>query len=173
MNNMILDGMIKFTQEVRQDSSKAVKNKKVECSWIFEGGNPQMEAKLQFAKGEAVLQADSPPFMGGAGLAPDPVQYCLFGFATCFAGTLMAVATAMNVRIEHLKVSAENALDFRRSLGLSNDPIVQKVKLSLAVRTDAPDDKLKELERLARERCPGVYCVVNPIPLETEIIREP
>ena len=32
--------------------------------------------------------------------------------------------------------------------------------------------KEKELERLAYERCPGVYCLVNPIPLETELVRK-
>jgi hypothetical protein len=47
---------------------------------------------------------------------------------------------------------------------------VEKVKITTNVKSDAKEEQLKELERMARERCPGVYCLVNPIPLESELI---
>lgn len=101
-------------------------------------------------------------------MAPDPIQYCLFGFATCFAGTFMSTATTAGIKIESLEVSAENLMDLGKTLGLTENPIVEKVKIKTIVKSDAKEEQLKELERLARERCPGVYCLVNPIPLESE-----
>jgi uncharacterized OsmC-like protein len=55
-------------------------------------------------------------------------------------------------------------------LGLTNNPIVEKVKISATVKSDAKKEQLKELEKLTRERCTGVYCLVNPVPLESELV---
>lgn len=170
MNNINLKEMKIFVQEVKQDLSKSKKSKKVECLWKLEEGKPQLKSKIQFPKGEATLQADFAPFMGGNGLAPDPIQYCLFGFATCFAGTFMSAATMMGIKIQGLKVSAENFMDLSKTLGLTENPIVEKVKITTIVKSDAKEEQLKELEKMAHERCPGVYCLVNPIPLETELV---
>ncbi len=80
----------------------------------------------------------------------------------------MSMATMMGIRIQDLRVSAENFVDLSKTLGLTDNPIVEKVKTTVSVKADAKEGQLKELEKLARERCPGVYCLVNPIPLETE-----
>src|SRR3990170_5095671 len=111
MNHMNLEGMKTFLEEVKQDLSKAKKSKKVECSWNFDGGKPQIESTAQHPKGETILRADFAPFMGGEGLAPDPIQYCLFGLTACFAGTFISVATMMDIEIQDLRVSAENFTD--------------------------------------------------------------
>lgn len=171
MNHMNLEGMKIFLEEVKQDQSKAKKSKKVECSWNLEEEKPQIESKVQHPKGETILRSDFAPFMGGEGLAPDPIQYCLFGLAACFAGTFMSVATMMGIKIHSLNVSAENLVDLSRSLGLTNNPIVERVKIIATVKSDAREEQLKDLERLAQERCPGVYCLINPIPLETELVK--
>lgn len=170
MNNMNLEGMKNFLEEAKQNLSKAKKSKKVECTWNFDEGKAQMESKVQYPKGETLLRSDFAPFMGGSGLAPDPIQYCLFGFAACFAGTLMSMATMMGIKIQSLKVSAENFMDLSKTLGVTGNPIVEKVKITTSVKSDAKEEQLKELERMARERCPGVYCLVNPIPLESELV---
>ena len=171
MNHMNLEGLKFFMEEVKQDPSKAKKSKKIECSWNFDEGKPQIESKVQHSKGETVLRVDFAPFMGGEGLAPDPIQYCLFGLAACFAGTFMSTATMMGIKIQELKVSAENLVDLSKSLGLTNNPIVEKVKITTIVKADVKEEQLREIEKIAHERCPGVYCLVNPIPLETELIK--
>ena len=172
MNHMNLEGLQIFVEDAKKDLSKAKKSKRVECSWNFDEGKPQIESKVQHPKGETVLRSDFAPFMGGEGLAPDPIQYCLFGLAACFAGTFMATATMMGIKIEDLRVSAENFTDLSKTLGLTNNPIVEKAKIITTVKSTAKEEQLKELERLAQERCPGVYCLVNPIPLETELVRK-
>lgn len=171
MNNMNLEQMKVFMEEVRRDLSKAKKSKKIECTWFFDEGKPQIESKVQHPGGETILQSDFAPFMGGEGLAPDPIQYCLFGMAACFAGTFMSMATMMGIKVDSLNVSAENFTDLSKTLGLTDNPIVEKVKIIATVKSEAKEEQLKEIERMAHERCPGVYCLVNPIPLETELSR--
>jgi len=170
MNKMNLEEMKIFMEGVKQDLSKAKKSKRIECSWNFDEGKPQIESKVQHPKGETILRSDFAPFMGGEGLAPDPIQYCLFGLAACFAGTFMSIATMMRIKIQELKVSAENFTDLSRTLGLTNNPIVEKVKIITTVKSEVKEEQIKELKKLAHERCPGVYCLVNPIRIETELV---
>ena len=172
MNHMNLEGLQIFVEDAKKDLSKAKKSKKIECSWNFNEGKPQIEAKIQHPKGETILRSDFAPFMGGEGLAPDPIQYCLFGLAACFAGTFMSMATMMGIKIQDLRVSAENFTDLSKTLGLTDNPIVERVKIVTTVKSDAKEEQLKELEKMAHERCPGVYCLVNPIRLETELLRK-
>ena len=170
MNNINLEGMKSFAEEVKQDLAKSKRTKKVECSWNFDERKPQMTSKLQHPKGETTVHSDLAPFMGGTGSAPDPIQYCLFGLACCFAGTFMSTATTMGIKVENLKISAENSLDFSKTIGLTKNPITEKVKMVVEVKSGATQEQLKDLEKLSRERCPGVYCLVNPIPLELELV---
>lgn len=108
-----LQGMKAFMEEVQQYPSKAKKSKKIECSWNFDEGKPLVTSTIQHARGETLLQADFAPFMGGEGLAPDPIQYCLFGLAACFAGTFMSVATMMGIEIQETKLEiGQRAKDF-------------------------------------------------------------
>ena len=170
-NNVNLPGMMAFIEQAKADPIVLKKQKRVEGVWDFQEGSPQFKATLTYPKGERTLEADLAPFMGGAGLAPDPIQYCLYGLAACFAGTFMALAAADGVTIKSLRVVAENQVDLTTPMGLGDKPVVEKVMLKLIADADTTDTKLRELERLARERCPGVYCLTQPVPLETRVDR--
>ena len=52
-----------------------------------------------------------------------------------------------------------------KPLGLGDEPVVENVKLLV---TASGKGDLEEIEQLAKERCPGVYCLTNPIKLEIE-----
>ncbi|MFQ5856835.1 MAG: OsmC family protein [Anaerolineae bacterium] len=43
------------------------------------------------------------------------------------------------------------------------------MRLTLNVESDAPREQIEEVERLAAQRCPGVYCMANAIPFETRL----
>jgi uncharacterized OsmC-like protein len=171
INNVNVEAMGAFAEQVKADPSQAKKQKRVEGSWSFEEGKPQFVATMAHAKGEHTVEADFAPFMGGAGLAPDPIQYCLYGLAACYAGTFVGLAASEGVKLRALRVIAENRVDLSRSMGLSDNPVVEQVSLTLKVDSDAEPAVLAKLERLAKERCPGVYCLTNPIPLETRLER--
>lgn len=171
-NNVNVAAVEKFVEEVKKDPAQAKKVKRVVGEWVFQEGEPQFKAEVEFPKGKEIVQADFAPFMGGGGQKPDPIQYCLYGFASCFAGTFAAVAAMEGVTLKKLTVAAENRMDLSRTFGLADNPLVEGVELTVTVSSDAPPEKLQEIERLARERCPGVYCITNPIPLKTTLLQE-
>jgi len=171
INNVNVKAAGEFLEQVKADPSLAKKSKRVEGRWNFTEGQPQFSATMSHKTGASKVEADFAPFMGGEGLAPDPIQYCLYGLAACYAGTFVGLAAAHGVTLRSLSVVAENRVDLSRSLGLSDAPVVEQVSLSLQVDTDAGEAQLAELEGLARERCPGVYCLSNPIPIEFDLDR--
>ena len=118
------------------------------------------------------MESDFAPFMGGKGLAPDPIQYCLYGLAACYAGTFVSLATMEGISLRGLKISVENKVDLTRTLGLSSNPIVEGVEVTLTVASDVQRERLEQIEALARDRCPGVYCLINPIQLTTRLVTE-
>lgn len=168
-NNINVQEAMKFMDEVKAKPEAAKKAKKVAGEWAFDETKPQFRATLEFKAGKKVIEADLAPFMGGHGLSPDPIQYCLYGLAACYAGTFMTVATMEGVEISELKVVAENRIDLSKALGLSERPLVERVELTVAAKSDAPKQKLDEIRKLAMERCPGVYCVSNPIPISSKL----
>jgi uncharacterized OsmC-like protein len=170
-NNVNLQGMMAYMEQAKSDPAVLKKQKRVEGTWDFQEGHPQFRATLTYPAGERVLEADLAPFMGGAGLAPDPIQYCLYGLAACFTGTFMSLAAAEGITLRSVRVVAENQVDLTKPMGLGEKPVVEKVMLKIIADSDASDAKLRELEQAARERCPGVYCLTNPIPLETGVER--
>ena len=138
----------------------------MEGEWDFTEGQPQFRSRLAFPKGEVEIRCELPPFAGGWGTSPDPIQYCLYGMAACYATTFASAAAQEGVALTRLKVRAENDIDLRKQIGLSHDPIVQRVKFTVEAE-GAPRAVLERLKQHADERCPGVECVTRSIPLET------
>ena len=167
INNVDVEKTGAFVEEVKQDKSKALKVKKVEGSWNLEDGKVQFSAVLEHPNGKTTVEADGPPFIGGSGIKPDPVQYCLFGLAACFAQTFASIAAEKGIKLNELKVSVENKVNLSKALGLSDEPIVENVKLKVNASSEGKEN-LDEIKKLAEERCPGVYCLTNPIKLEIE-----
>ena len=81
INNVNVETMGAFAEQVKADPSQAKKQKRVVGSWSFEEGRPQFVATMAHAAGEHTVEADFAPFMGGGKLAPDPIQYCLHGLS--------------------------------------------------------------------------------------------
>jgi len=169
MNNVNVGEMEGFIAAIREDPAQAKKQKQVTGSWAFEQGTPQFIATLEYAEGKAVLKAELPPFAGGWGTSPDPVQYCLYGVAACFATVFMATASSEGLRLTRLEVTAENWMDLRKQMGVADGNVIEKCKLTVHAE-GASRDKLDRVTALTQERCPGVECLTRPIPLEVELM---
>ena len=102
--------------------------------------------------------------------AAPAVEQTVVNSGRIFASPLAKrIAAEKGIKLEKLKVSAENKVNLSMALGLGNEPIVEKAKLSVEVLSEADKNKLKEIEELAKQRCPGVYCLTNPIKLDIEL----
>ena len=49
----------------------------------------------------------------------------------------------------------------------------QKVTIDMNVKSDAPLEKLREIERLALAGCPGIATLREPVPVETTLTLAP
>ena len=164
------DGLIrkKSIAAIQKNPAQARKHKQVTGSWGFDQGRPQFVPMLEYAKGSVVLSTELPPFSGGWGTSPDPVQVCLYGLAACFAVTFAAAAASEGVQLTKLEVTAENWMDLRKQMGVADGNIIEKVKFTVHAE-GASRDKLESIVALAEERCPGTECVTHAMPLEIEL----
>lgn len=166
INNVNVSKLREVVEVFKDDLSKAKKINKIEGEWNTAEG-VQFTSEIQYEGGKVIMEADQPTFSGGSGTRPGPMHYCLYGAASCYAATYATLAAMEGIKLKSLKILAESQVDFSKIFGLTNNPIIEGVRIILEVDSDAPEDKLKELEDQARERCPAVYCLTNSIKLET------
>lgn len=169
LNNVNVSAMREFAARIERDPQAAVKQRSLTGRWVLEDGVPQFTAEIEYPEGAQTTETDFAPPMGGSGARPDPVAYCMYGFASCFAGTFAAVAAGEGVRLERLEVTLENRIDLSRPMGVADRPVTDGMTATLRVEADAPRERLEEIREAAEERCPGVYCITNPIPFTSRL----
>lgn len=170
VNNVNVAEIQKFRQAVEADPAQAKKEKMVEVVWRFEERTPQASAEIAFAKGSRHVEVELPAFAGGWGTSPDPIQYCLFGLASCFAVTFAATASAEGTVLTKLKVRARNRMDLRKQIGIGLSNIIESVRFEVEAESPAGRGAVERLLKLAEQRCPGSECVQRAIPLEVHLV---
>jgi len=107
--------------------------------------------------GRALVEAGLHPATGGTGLQACSGDMLLEALVACAGVTLRAVATALEFRLKGGSVSAEGDLDFRGTLGVDRSAPVgfRAIRLSFALNTDEPQDRIDSLIKLTER-----YCVV-------------
>ncbi len=168
-NNVDVSAVERSAAEAKADPTKLRKTQRIEGEWLLAEGGPQFRAEIAYENGKVVLEADQPKGQGGGGSRPSPIHYCTLGMAACYTATYALVASQMGIKLERLSVRLESNMDYSRVFGVSQAPLVHCVDVTLQVKADAPAEKLHEIERLAQERCPAVYCLTNPIQLHAAL----
>ncbi len=171
VNNVDLDKIRNVVEKWKTDQTVLKKKMAIKGEWNLKEG-PQFRINLKYENGETTLNIDSPSFMGGDGKAPSPLQICLSGLVSCFAGTLASIAAEKGIELEKLEVGAEAAYDFSKTFGLTNNPIAQGVTFTVDIKAkNADENKISEIVKEAEERCPAMFCLKNPIPVSVNINR--
>ncbi|MBI4494343.1 MAG: OsmC family protein [Chloroflexi bacterium] len=165
VHNVDLAALEKTVDAARADASKARRTQRVEGVWNLDPSQPQFAAEVSFDGQTARLEADQPTWLGGGGRRPGPMQYALFGLASCFTATFATVAAQQGVALERVQTSAEFELNFSKVFGLADLPVVEEVRVRLAVESPAPRADIEAVLREAEIRCPASYCLTNPIRL--------
>jgi uncharacterized OsmC-like protein len=123
--------------------------------------------------GRALAVAGLHPATGGSGLELCSGDMLLEALVACAGVTLRAVATALDIALKSGVVSAEGDLDFRGTLGVAKDAPVgfAQIRLSFAVDTDAPPDKLELLLKLTERYCVVYQTIRSGPPVEVTMTR--
>ncbi len=172
VNRVNLGTFDSTVEEARKEPESALKSLKVEGRWRLGERGPQFESELKYENGRAILYADEPSFLGGGGMSVNPIQYCLFGIASCFAATFAKWAAEDSVELEELTIRVEADLDMSRSFGLTDNPILRKMTLDLSAKTEASDEEIARIRQITLERCPAYYCLTEPVVPEIIVSKE-
>ncbi len=164
-NNVDVDKVKEFGEQIKSDSSKARKTQVIEGEWLVEEGKTQFQGNIKFEGGETTFEVDNPTFMGGGGNLPGPMHYCFFGLASCYTGTFATMAAMLGIELKRVTTRVEADVNFSRVFGMNDQPIMEEVRVILNVVSDAPEEKIREAEELALQRCPVVFTLRNPIKL--------
>ncbi|KAB0267520.1 OsmC family protein [Microvirga brassicacearum] len=115
--------------------------------------------------GRAIAIAGLHPATGGTGAELCSGDMLLEALVACAGVTLKAVATALEIELRHGVVKAEGDLDFRGTLGVDKAAPVgfRAIRLNFEVDTDAPQEKVDQLLKLAERYC-VVYQTLNHRP---------
>jgi uncharacterized OsmC-like protein len=172
INHVNLESLQKTKENFKKDLSLAKKVNRIEGEWILDSKTgPQFRSEIPIEKGTAVIEADQPTSLGGGGTRAGPMHYCLYGVASCFAATFATIAASEGVVLNSLKVTAMANMDLSRSFGLSENPVVSAVDFKVDVDSEASKEKIKGVERLAKERCPAIFCLTQPIELSITVLK--
>ena len=172
VNRINLDAFDKTVEGAKEDPTSALKSLKVEGRWRLGEKGPQFESELKYENGRIILYADEPSFLGGSGTSVNPIQYCLFGIASCFAATFAKWAAKEGVELEELAITAEAHLDMSSSFGVSDNPILDTLILSISAKTEASEEEVDRIRQITMERCPAYYCLTESVIPEVIVKKE-
>ena len=163
VNRVNIEAFNKTVEKAKKDSESALKTLKVEGRWRLGEKGPQFESELQYENGRAIVYTDEPSILGGGGMAVNPIQYCLFGIASCFAATFAKWAAIEGVELEELTITAEAQLDMSISFGVSDNRILDSMTLNVSAKTEASKEDVDRIRQITLERCPAYYCLTEPV----------
>ena len=111
-----------------------------------------------------------PVHVGGQNCAPTPLEFLLSGAVGCYAAVFAFYAAKLGVTYDSFEAVARTDFDVRGHM-IADAPTsaFQKVTIAISVVSDAPREKLEEVERLSFEGCPGISTLREPVPVETQL----
>ncbi len=168
-NNVDTQKVQEFEGKIKADPSAARKTQVIQGEWVLEEGDMQFQSKITYEGGETIFKVDNPTFMGGGGKQPGPMHYCFYGLASCYTGTFATMAAMLGIKLKKLTTRVEADVNFSRVFGVGSAPTMEEVRVILQVESDAPEEKIKEAEKLALARCPVVFTLRNPVKLTAHL----
>jgi uncharacterized OsmC-like protein len=130
----------------------------------------QLNELVDCKKSGYKFMISEPEHVGGQNCAPTPLEFLLSGAVGCYAAVFAFYAAKLAVPYERFEAVARTAFDARGHMipGAPSSGF-QKVAIRIRVVSDAPEEKLREVERLSLEGCPGISTLREPVPVETRL----
>ena len=170
MHNVNVEAVEQTAAKAKRDPGVVVQSLAFDGDWQTRPGAAQFRADIPLPGGGTVsFEADYPPPMGGSGAAPNPLAYCFWGGLACYAMTYAQEAAREGIELRALHARIETRLDMSRALGASENPPVERIDWYLDVDADAPPEKLEAIKQTADDRCPGAWCIRNPLERHTHL----
>ena len=130
----------------------------------------QLNELVEAKKSGYKFVISEPVHVGGQNCAPTPLEFLLSGAVGCYAAVFAFYAAKLGVAYDSFEAVARTNFDVRGHM-IADAPRsgFQKVTIAISVVSDAPEEKLKEVERLSFEGCPGISTLREPVTVETQL----
>ena len=123
--------------------------------------------------GRALQEAQAHIGVGGPGTGACSGDLLLGALAACAQLTCQMVASAMGLETRRIQVHVEGDLDLRGTLGVSRDVPAGFEAIRVRFDIDAPgasDEDLEAHKRKTERYCTVMQTLVEPPPVETELV---
>ncbi|NKY86621.1 OsmC family protein [Nocardia veterana] len=122
--------------------------------------------------GTYTVRVDEPAALGGAGTAPNPVEYYLAALISCQVVTYRFWAQRLGIEVEQLRIRAEGDLDVRGFFGLDDAVRAGFREVRVQVRIDGPEsaERYAELQQAVDAHCPVLDISTGHTPVLTTLI---
>jgi len=110
----------------------------------------------------AAFDADHPKPLVGTDQGPTPVEFLLYGLASCITAGIATVAAARGVKLTEVESTIEGRINLLGVLGLDRNVRngYEGVNIRFRIKGDAPEEKLREIVEQSRSRS-AVYDVLT------------
>lgn len=144
---------LKAKYEADPDSAKIT----ISVRSVTTGNDPVRCTIAADANSEWTWDSAAHPYAAGPGDTACSGDLLLASLAACQEVTLRMVAAAMNIALDEVEIVVEGDMDFRGTMGVDRETPVgfQRIRTKIAVKADAPADRLERLAQRAEQ-----YCVV-------------
>lgn len=171
VNNVDLSKVAKTVSDGKTNRDSLKKPVKLQGEWNLEPGKGyQFRTELSFEKGKQVIEIDSPSFLGGGGNRLGPMAYCVAGITSCFIATFASVAASEGIKLTKLNVNTECKINFAKTFDVADEPITEAIAFDIDAEAENADkDRLRQILKMAEERCPAMYSMSHVIPVDAQI----
>lgn len=118
-----------------------------------------------------VFEKDEPPVLLGEDHDANPVEYALAALNGCLTTSLIYHAAAQGIKIEEVESTLSGDLDLHGFLGMDENIRngYEKINVTFRIKSDAAQEKLRELVDLAQKRSPVFDIISHPTPVEVRM----
>ena len=169
--NTDLDKISQTITNGKKDKESLRRPVKLQGEWNLDPTKGyQFRTELSYEKGKAVIEIDSPSFLGGNGNRLGPMAYCVAGITSCFIATFTSVAATQGINLTKLNVNTECMINFAKTFDVADEPITEGINFEIDAESNSADkQKLQQLVKMAEERCPAMYSMSHVIKVNAQI----
>jgi uncharacterized OsmC-like protein len=180
VNGVSVTKLFQTVGAIQSNSSIADFNFRAKGKWVNGGHNRTIindfygACQTHSRSQPFVYEKDEPPVLLGEDHGANPVEYALAALNGCLTSSLIYHAAAQGVKIEDVETTLSGDIDLHGFLGLDENGRngYKKIQVNFSIKSDASEEKLRELVELAQKRSPVFDIISHPTPVEVSMERK-
>lgn len=163
--NIDLEKMKELIETVKNDPEKAQFTFKTETVW--QDGSVSRTRARSFE-----IQTDEPEPLGGRDSGIDPIELLLASVASCVSIGFATQAAMRGIDFEDFAIETEGDIDVRGYFGLEGArPGFKNIRYTVKVKSEAPEEELKEILAMAESTSPMFDNVSTGVPVLSSLVK--